>query len=143
MDYTNILNKQFNNVILSAKMVNNEFGETLEVVTTFIDLSKVEQISREISSFLETQSWFKDEYNLEVLSKGSDLNIQLVDLENYISQDIKIKTIKSIEGNNVFIVKLLENSEDQIKVQWNKKGQIRKINILKSNIQSIEKFIKF
>ncbi|AKF41226.1 hypothetical protein AAW50_02200 [Mycoplasmopsis canis] len=142
MDYKKMLSDKFGNLILSAKQTNT-FGKTLEVVVDFTDLKKVEEISKEISEFLDSQDWFSDEYFLEVLSKGEDIEISIQNISNYISKDLKIFFTKSFEGNESIIAKLLDTNEEEIKVQWNKKGNIRKISLKKDAIQKIEKYIKF
>ncbi|AMD81338.1 hypothetical protein MCANPG14_00878 [Mycoplasmopsis canis PG 14] len=142
MDYKKMLSDKFGDLILSAKQTNT-FGKTLEVVVDFTDLKKVEEISKEISEFLDSQDWFSDEYFLEVLSKGEDIEISIQNISNYIGKDLKIFFAKSFEGNESIIAKLLDTNEEEIKVQWNKKGNIRKISLKKNAIQKIEKYIKF
>ncbi|EIE40377.1 hypothetical protein MCANUFG4_00853 [Mycoplasmopsis canis UFG4] len=142
MDYKKMLSDKFGDLILSAKQTNT-FGKTLEVVVDFTDLKKVEEISKEISEFLDSQDWFSDEYFLEVLSKGEDIEISIQNISNYIGKDLKIFFAKSFEGNESIIAKLLDTNEEEIKVQWNKKGNIRKISLKKDAIQKIEKYIKF
>ncbi|MGZ9755612.1 hypothetical protein ACXYRQ_00845 [Mycoplasma sp. 394] len=143
MNYKQILIEQFGDNILDAKMVSNDFGQTLEITSKFTDLKQVEELSKQVSMFLNTQNWFKDEYNLEVLSKGLKTDLDINDLTSYINKEIKIKTIKSYESHNIFVVTLLEVFDDKILVRWNKKGQMRKVSFEKNNISSVELYIKF
>ncbi|VEU70593.1 ribosome assembly cofactor RimP [Mycoplasmopsis glycophila] len=143
MDYKNLLKEQFpNDIILEAKLINSN-DPILEVVLNTRDLSVVEEYSRKIFTFLETQTWYKDNYSLEVLSRGDDLNLDKNDLGNNLGQMVKITTHKSFEGLNIFIAELLSESDDKILVKWNKKGQFRKIEFNKDNIIKIESYIKF
>lgn len=137
------LENEFGSIIIDAKLVKNEFGNTLEIITSFNNLSDVENISKKISFFLDSQKWFKDDYNLEVLSKGQDTTINIDEIEQYKDKELKIQTIKSFEGNNSFIVKFIEQKDGFLVFKWNKKGQFRKIQISKDNISNIEIYIKF
>ncbi|BBU47521.1 ribosome assembly cofactor RimP [Mycoplasmopsis felis] len=143
MNYKEILENEFGSIIIDAKLVKNEFGNTLEIITSFNNLSDVENISKKISVFLDSQKWFKDDYNLEVLSKGQDTTINIDEIEQYKDKELKIQTIKSFEGNNSFIVKFIEQKDGFLVFKWNKKGQFRKIQISKDNISNIEIYIKF
>ncbi|MCU9932272.1 ribosome assembly cofactor RimP [Mycoplasmopsis felis] len=143
MNYKEILENEFGSIIIDAKLVKNEFGNTLEIITSFNNLSDVENISKKISVFLDSQKWFKDDYNLEVLSKGQETTINIDEIEQYKDKELKIQTIKSFEGNNSFIVKFIEQKDGFLVFKWNKKGQLRKIQISKDNISNIEIYIKF
>ncbi|RIV16820.1 ribosome assembly cofactor RimP [Mycoplasmopsis gallopavonis] len=142
MDYKKILSEQFPDAILDAKLINGA-SPILEITVDTKDLNDVENYSRKIYAFLETQSWFKDDYALEVLSKGTDLVLDKNNLTQSLGQMIKIKTYKSFEGLNSFVAELLEDKAEEIVVKWNKKGQFRKITFNKENIESIEIYIKF
>lgn len=143
MNYKEILENEFGSIIIDAKLVKDKFGNTLEIITSFNNLSDVENISKKISVFLDSQKWFKDDYNLEVLSKGQDTTINIDEIEQYKDKELKIQTIKSFEGNNSFIVKFIEQKDGFLVFKWNKKGQFRKIQISKDNISNIEIYIKF
>ncbi|MEA4191020.1 hypothetical protein [Mycoplasma sp. 2248] len=138
-----ILKEQFSKV-LSAKMEHDPLlGKTLEVVVDYRSLDEVNKLGKEISAFLETQKWFTDDINLVVLSKGTDLKISMEMLDQYIEKYIEVKTQKSFEGQNNFVIKLTEVQPDYIVGKWNKKGQIRTIKLDLSNINEIEEYIKF
>ncbi|MEA4206281.1 hypothetical protein VBM89_02000 [Mycoplasma sp. 1199] len=138
-----ILKEQFSKV-LSAKMEHDPLlGKTLEVVVDYRSLDEVNKLGKEISAFLETQKWFTDDINLAVLSKGTDLKISMEMLDQYIDKYIEVKTQKSFEGQNNFVIKLTEVHPDHIVGKWNKKGQIRTIKLDLSNINEIEEYIKF
>ncbi|WP_406613811.1 hypothetical protein ACJA23_02810 [Mycoplasma corogypsi] len=142
MDYKNLLNSKFENKILDAKLIRKDIT-VLEIVVNTRELAEIESITKQINEFLETQEWFKDDYYVEVLSKGTDLTVSLDEINNNIGKTVKIETIKSFESLNIFIVELLEDLCDQILVKWNKKGQIRKVKFDKLNIKLIEEYIKF
>ncbi|ATO31068.1 ribosome assembly cofactor RimP [Mycoplasmopsis bovirhinis] len=142
MDYKKLLTLQFGKIILSAKLTNT-FGKTLEVTVDYNDLEKVQVISQEISAYLDNQDWFDDNYCLEVLSKGEALEIPLDKLENHLNKNLKIFLSRPFADQSILIAKLLEVTKEQIKLQWNQKGNIRKILINKTQINKIEKYIKF
>lgn len=142
MDYKKLLTLQFGKIILSAKLTNT-FGKTLEVTVDYNDLEKVQAISQEISAYLDNQDWFDDNYCLEVLSKGEALEIPLDKLENHLNKNLKIFLSRPFADQSILIAKLLEVTKEQIKLQWNQKGNIRKILINKTQINKIEKYIKF
>ncbi|WBP84119.1 ribosome assembly cofactor RimP [Mycoplasmopsis edwardii] len=142
MDYKKMLTETFGDVIISAKLTDT-FGKTLEVVVDYRDLNKVEEISKKISTYLDEQEWFSDEYFLEVLSKGEDIEIAVDNIQMFINETVKVNLIKPFSGHDTLIVKVLEDQEAQIMFQWNQKGRIRKILIDKENISKIEKYIKF
>ncbi|MCU9938009.1 hypothetical protein NW731_06450 [Mycoplasmopsis felis] len=56
MNYKEILENEFGSIIIDAKLVKNEFGNTLEIITSFNNLSDVENISKKISVFLDSQN---------------------------------------------------------------------------------------
>ncbi|UWV83552.1 ribosome assembly cofactor RimP [Mycoplasmopsis felis] len=89
MNYKEILENEFGSIIIDAKLVKNEFGNTLEIITSFNNLSDVENISKKISVFLDSQKWFKDDYNLEVLSKGQETTINIDEIEQYKDKELK------------------------------------------------------
>ncbi|QIW61894.1 ribosome assembly cofactor RimP [Mycoplasmopsis gallinacea] len=142
MDYKKILNEHFGDLILDAKMVFDP-ESSLEITINTDSLDVVTEQSRKIVDFLESQTWFKDSWNVIVLSKGTDLNVNLDNVTNYIGQMVTFNLHKSFEGQNVFNVEILEDLGDEILVRWNNKGNFRKIKLNKSNITKAEKYIKF
>ncbi|SJZ47227.1 hypothetical protein [Mycoplasmopsis verecunda] len=138
-----LLKQQFPS-ILSAKITNDEvFGKTLSVTVDTRDLSEVEKISKQLSLYLESQQWFGDDFALEVLSKGTDLTVTFDNIDQYIDKYLDIKLLKSFDGLNELIAKLISIEDDFINLEWNQKGRIRKIKIDKSNISEISEYIKF
>lgn len=142
MDYKKILTEQFGPIILGAKLTNT-FGQTLEVTVDYNDLDKVQEISQAISNYLDTQNWFSDNYYLEVLSKGEAIEVDFDNLPNYVNLDLKIFLKRPFAEHDILIAKLLEVNQDSLKLQWNQKGNIRKIQINLTQINKIEKYIKF
>ncbi|QKT05538.1 ribosome assembly cofactor RimP [Mycoplasma sp. OR1901] len=143
MDYKQILATEFGDVILESKMIQNDFGPTLEVVVNHTDLKEVEALSRKVSLFLESQKWFTDNHYLEVLSKGFDTNIDINQLDKFINKDVTLKLKKSYHGQDIFVVKILEDNNDSFIGSWNKKGQFKKIVFDKKDILNAELYIKF
>ncbi|MCU4706652.1 ribosome assembly cofactor RimP [Mycoplasma sp. CSL7503-lung] len=143
MDYKQKLIGEFGDIILEAKMIQNDFGPTLEVTVNHTNLKDVETLSKKISLFLETQKWFTDNHYLEVLSKGFDTNIDIDQLDKFINKDVTLKLKKSYFGQDIFVVKILEDKLDSFIASWNKKGQFKKIEFEKKDILNAELYIKY
>ncbi|TNK83621.1 ribosome assembly cofactor RimP [Mycoplasmopsis pullorum] len=150
MDYKKILKDEFGDIIISAKLVadpielvKSSLNNTLEIVLNTQDLNEVEKYSKLFIEYLDNQTWFKDEWNLSVLSKGVETNISLDDVENYINQKLKFFLDKAYLTHNIFVGEVLEVLENEILIKWNDHGQFRKIKLDKNNLNKIELYIKF
>ncbi|MFV8418107.1 hypothetical protein [Mycoplasma aquilae] len=139
----NKLKEQFPKILYASITSDPVFGKTLSITVDSTNLDEVEKISREISTYLESQSWFTDDFALEVLSKGTDLSVTFDNIHEFIDKYLDIKLIKPFDGLTELIAKLLSIENDHILVEWNQKGRIRKIKIEKANISEISEYIKF
>ncbi|MFV8470099.1 hypothetical protein ACNQ2O_02590 [Mycoplasma sp. AA7A] len=139
----NKLKEQFPKILYASITSDPVFGKTLSITVDSTNLDAVEKISREISTYLESQSWFTDDFSLEVLSKGTDLSVTFDNIHEFIDKYLDIKLIKAFEGLTELIAKLLSIADDYILVEWNQKGRIRKVKIEKANISEISEYIKF
>ncbi|MFV8414111.1 hypothetical protein ACM0LK_02480 [Mycoplasma sp. Z331B] len=139
----NKLKEQFPKILYASITSDPVFGKTLSITVDSTNLDEVEKISREISTYLESQSWFTDDFALEVLSKGTDLSVTFDNIHEFIDKYLDIRLIKPFDGLTELIAKLLSIENDHILVEWNQKGRIRKIKIEKANISEISEYIKF
>ncbi|MFV8468628.1 hypothetical protein [Mycoplasma sp. VS42A] len=139
----NKLKEQFPKILYASITSDPVFGKTLSITVDSTNLDEVEKISREISTYLESQSWFTDDFALEVLSKGTDLSVTFDNIHEFIDKYLDIKLIKPFDGLTELIAKLLSIENDHILVEWNQKGRIRKIKIENANISEISEYIKF
>ncbi|MFV8469796.1 hypothetical protein ACNQ17_02635 [Mycoplasma sp. Sp48II] len=139
----NKLKEQFPKILYASITSDPVFGKTLSITVDSTNLDEVEKISREISTYLESQSWFTDDFALEVLSKGTDLSVTFDNIHEFIDKYLDIKLIKPFDSLTELIAKLLSIENDHILVEWNQKGRIRKIKIEKANISEISEYIKF
>ncbi|MFV8471157.1 hypothetical protein ACNQ1N_03010 [Mycoplasma sp. HF11B] len=139
----NKLKEQFPKILYASITSDPVFGKTLSITVDSTNLDEVEKISREISTYLESQSWFTDDFALEVLSKGTDLSVTFDNIHEFIDKYLDIRLIKPFDGLTELIAKLLSIENDHILVEWNQKGKIRKIKIEKANISEISEYIKF
>ncbi|MFV8499548.1 hypothetical protein ACNQ1M_00410 [Mycoplasma sp. VS424B] len=139
----NKLKEQFPKILYASITSDPVFGKTLSITVDSTNLDEVEKNSREISTYLESQSWFTDDFALEVLSKGTDLSVTFDNIHEFIDKYLDIKLIKPFDGLTELIAKLLSIENDHILVEWNQKGRIRKIKIEKANISEISEYIKF
>ncbi|MFV8401029.1 hypothetical protein [Mycoplasma sp. 2634B] len=139
----NKLKEQFPKILYASITSDPVFGKTLSITVDSTNLEEVEKISRSISTYLESENWFTDDFSLEVLSKGTDLSVTFDNINEFIDKYLDIKLVKPFDGLLELIAKLLSVEEDHILVEWNQKGRIRKIKIEKANISEISEYIKF
>lgn len=142
MDFKDILSKEFGRIILDANLKFIGTDKTLEIVVDSRNLEEVEKYTRQIYSYLETQDWFKTTWILEVLSKGSDTNIKIDELVDFIGKKVIINLRKPFDSQNSLVAEILEDNEDKILLKWNKKGQFKKIELEKENIIKICLYFK-
>ncbi len=139
MDFLKILKNKFGNNILNVKMQNDIL--TIEVDTC--DLEQTIKFTKEIQQEFKEKNINYDDINLEVLSRGKKLEVEISELNQHFSNMLKFEFKKPIEEHKVIIAKLKEINDDSVLVIWNQKGRIRKISIDKNNIKKIEIYIKF
>ncbi|UUD36299.1 ribosome assembly cofactor RimP [Mycoplasmopsis citelli] len=143
MNYLKILKDHFNDQIISAKITEAVFGKTLTIEVNANNLDLVIQYTQQIERYLEEINAYPDDLNIEVLSKGEDLNLNLENLNLYLEKMVKLSFVKPIEKELIMIGKIIQVNDDSIILQWNQKGRIRKIHIEKENIKTGEIYIKF
>ncbi|UUD35326.1 ribosome assembly cofactor RimP [Mycoplasmopsis caviae] len=143
MNWKDELVNKFGDVILDAKIINEDGLKLLDVSVKFSDLNDVEKISKEINEYIDLMYSNIDVDSLSVHSPGVELAYKIDDLINHINEMLTIYLIKNVEKQDKFNAKLLEVLEDKILIHWNSKGQFRKIFIGKNNIKKVEKYIKF
>ncbi|WP_029512661.1 LSm family protein [Mycoplasmopsis iners] len=144
MNWEQILKEQFGNIILKAKIDNFAGVKSLDVYLDTAEEKVVNEYSQKINDFIDEK--FGQNLNFDALTigtRGEQMDYEIAELDKLINETLEINLLKNVEKNDKLIVKLLENQEDKILVQWNNKGQIRKIEIAKNNIKAIKKHIKF
>ena len=114
----------------------------LNVELKVSDFDEVIKISKEVSTFIDEIDQTDNEYILDVYSRGTDHEIDLDNLEVNIGTDVKITLNESINGNQEFIGALIEDTNDALVIKWNAKGQFRKQEVKKNNINEIKIFAK-
>lgn len=114
----------------------------LNVELKVSDFDEVIKISKEVSTFIDEIDQTDNEYILDVYSRGTDHEIDLNNLEVNIGMDVKITLNESINGNQEFIGVLIEDTNDALVIKWNAKGQFRKQEVKKNNINEIKIFAK-
>lgn len=141
MDINMILTSEFSEVNKAyfEKEANFEF---LRVEVKLRDLNEVVEISKKISQFLDDKDVISKEYYLDVFSAGTDENIQIENMKDYIGENVKVVLNKNIKEFSEFIGELIEVNTDEILIKWNAKGQFRKQQISIDNIKNINKYVK-
>lgn len=114
----------------------------LNVELKVSDFDEVIKISKEVSTFIDEIDQTDNEYILDVYSRGTDHEIDLNNLEVNIGMDVKIRLNESINDNQEFIGVLIEDTNDALVIKWNAKGQFRKQEVKKNNINEIKIFAK-
>lgn len=143
LNYKEDLKNRFGDAIIDAKLIS-EFGQQiLEVTVDANDLIQVNKWTTLLNEYLESVTWFKDEYALTVMSKGEKLEYEFDELVDKIGAFIKVKLNKSVNKHDIYIGELLEFNDGEILLKWNDHGQFRKIKLTKKDINNIEKYIKF
>ncbi|EFF41304.1 ribosome assembly cofactor RimP [Mycoplasmopsis alligatoris] len=125
-------------IVLEIKEIQNNKDKTLEITLDCNDLLTVEKYSRQIYEYLETNNLLDDSTNLEVFSKGSDIEIKLDEVNNHLNKKVLVGLKNPIQNLNPIPGKILSVSNDHIVLHWNNKGQFRKVEILKENITYIK-----
>ncbi|ADN68697.1 conserved hypothetical protein [Mycoplasmopsis fermentans JER] len=143
MNWKEILEKQFGSQILEAKIIEEDDLKLLDISVNYHDLNKVEEISKQLNEFIDSNYPSLDIDSLSIHSPGVELTYKTDELGKHIGEMLTIKLNKSIEKQDKFNGKLLEVLEGKIQISWNNKGQFRKVFIDKNNIVKVEKYIKF
>jgi len=80
-----------------------------------VSLDDCTAVSREISQLLDIEDFIDQTYNLEVSSPGLDRPLKnMADFQRFIGRKAKIKTIAPIDGEHVFIGKILQATGETI-----------------------------
>ncbi|QDF64745.1 hypothetical protein [Mycoplasma nasistruthionis] len=144
MDYKSYLEQDFNNILSVNLVQDKDFGQIISVVLDETDLNKIEAQASLIIAKLDLIPNLLEQYGVEVISKGQDLNLDLNNLSENLNQktSIKLSTPFNVgnEFQSEFDATLLEDKGQEILVQWNQKGRIRKLTFDKSNIIEIKKY---
>ncbi|WP_027120734.1 ribosome assembly cofactor RimP [Mycoplasmopsis lipofaciens] len=145
MNWNLVLKDKFKEKVISAKINHDKElnVEVLEVVVNSHDIKEIENITKQINEFIDANFENKINFdNLSILSPGVKYDFVFEDLcQEMYGEKLKIKLKKNQYKNNEFIGKLLEKNNDFLILLWNNKGQMRKIQLEKENIQKIEKYL--
>ncbi|MGZ9413194.1 hypothetical protein ACXX84_01870 [Mycoplasma sp. AC157] len=136
MDILEKLKENFSS-ILEAYFEKEGSLNFLRIKTNFTDLNDIEKISRKISDFLDKEDSIKEEYYLDVFSKGSDIDINIENIEEFINKKIQIW----FNEKDFIIGKLIQNNENTLLLEINLKGRMKKEEINKEKIEKINLYI--
>ncbi|MGZ9432124.1 hypothetical protein [Mycoplasma sp. 613B] len=136
MDILEKLKENFSS-ILEAYFEKEGSLNFLIIKTNFTDLNDIEKISRKISDFLDKEDSIKEEYYLDVFSKGSDIDINIENIEEFINKKIQIW----FNEKDFIIGKLIQNNENTLLLEINLKGRMKKEEINKEKIEKINLYI--
>jgi ribosome maturation factor RimP len=80
-----------------------------------VSLDDCAAVSREISQLLDIEDFIDQAYNLEVSSPGLDRPLKsMADFQRFTERRAKIKTIAPIDGEHIFIGKILQTTGETI-----------------------------
>ncbi|ENY69828.1 Hypothetical protein, DUF150 family [Mycoplasmopsis bovigenitalium 51080] len=142
MNWFESLNKEFPNEIIQANEAHIDGMFALDITVKHRDMENLETLSRKINLWLETQDISRFD-SILIHSPGTDLKIDLQNINEFINEDLEIKLNKNENKVDKYIAKLLEVHDEYLLIKWNQRGNIRKIKLQKDNIFSISKYIKF
>lgn len=114
----------------------------LNVELNLTDFDEVVSASRNISAHLDEINYSDDEYFLDIYSKGTELELDLSNVNEYLNKSVSIDLKKSVKSKIEFIGDLVEVKEDSLILRWNAKGQFRKQELEFKNIENIKLFTK-
>ena len=142
MDIKTILLKKFENTVKDAFLEKRDGFNFINVELKLSRFDDVITMSKKISEYLDEIDYSEDEYFLDIYSSGTEQDIELKNVTEYLNQSVQIKLKKSIKGNEEFIGDLVEADDLKVKVLWNAKGQFRKQEINLEDIENIKLFTK-
>ena len=113
--------KEGSNRILRI-VIDNEKG---------ISLEDCEKVNNEIKDIIDEKDYINEQYYLEVSSPGIERLLRKDwQLQKYIGEDVSVKLFKKDDkGNKNYIGKLLEVTDNFIKISQNEEIQIDRKNI--------------
>ncbi|UUD36718.1 Uncharacterised BCR, YhbC family COG0779 [Mycoplasmopsis californica] len=132
-----ILNK-FRDLISSITIKN----DLVEIESIFDNLDDVSALSKKITDYIATiDETFLQKYNIEVFSKGTEIDINQHNLQNFVENKLKVVCNKTVNKHNEYIGQIIEHNNEFIVIKWNAKGQFRKQQITWDDIDKIELYI--
>lgn len=142
MNWKLLLAQHFNEVI-DAKETVEDGMQILDITLSHSDLNHINDASIKINKFLDENANIERFDSIVIHSPGLIDDIDFASLSQFIGQDIEIFLQKNENGVNKYNALLLEDNDQSIKIKWNQKGNIRKIDVDKSNIIKIKRHFKF
>lgn len=96
-----------------------------------ISLEDCEKVNNEIKDIIDEKDYINEQYYLEVSSPGIERLLRKDwQLQKYIGEDVSVKLFKKDDkGNKNYIGKLLEVTDNFIKISQNEEIQIDRKNI--------------
>lgn len=129
---------QINKAFLEEES-GNDF---LRIEVNLKSLDEITLLSREISSYLDEIDQKLGEYFLDVYSSGTDVSLEIKDLEKHLDANVLVTLNELIKEYDSFVGTLIEVKDETITIKWNAKGQFRKQEINKNNIKNIKLYAK-
>ena len=129
---------EFNLICYSVEYIERDSTKILEVIVDkkgFVDISDITPITERINKYLDDEDPIKEEYSLEVSSRGLFKDFIFDDASYYIGEYVKIKTL-----DQLFLGELIEVTSDSLIIK-NQKN--KKIKINANDITNCEITLKF
>ena len=141
MEIEKILKNNFKYIqkVSFKKEINDYF---LKIQVSFESLDKITNASKEISIFLDKNNFTNKNYFLDVFSPGTDKEFEPKDSKKFIGHNIYVELHKQLKNKTKFIGELVSFENNEIKIKWNLKGQIKKQKINIDNIKVIKNYVK-
>ncbi|MFV0499494.1 MAG: ribosome maturation factor RimP [Bacilli bacterium] len=109
-----------------------------------IDLDLCVKITKIVNDYLDEHEPIKDEYTLEVSSRGIESDITTIEeIAAAVGNHIFVKTYSKVCDKKEFIGKLINLLEDEIIIECNNKGIIKQYQIKLSLIAHMRYSVEF
>ena len=132
------LKEKINFKINSIQFVKREGLTFLDIEIPETSLDQIEEKSKIILNLIHEIDDDNIDYYLNVYSEGTEKEIDLKNINLFISQYLLVKTNKHYLHNVEWEGHLIENNINDIVIKINNKGRIQKLKINKKDISFIK-----
>lgn len=131
-------------VVYEKEGGNNFLRVIIDANDVEIDLDICVDVTRIVNEYLDDKDPIKDEYTLEVSSRGIEDDINTVEeIEAAVGKFVYVKTYSKVEDRKEFFGTLLELTDECIVIECNEKSVMKKYKIELSLIAYMRYSVEF
>lgn len=108
-----------------------------------INLDEIVKVSDLISPLLDIHDFINEKYVLDISSLGAEKEIDVKKLDRYLNSYVNIHLSHPYRGENNIIGTLLEVKPNDIVIEFNNKGRVKKITLERKYVDKANLAIKF